>query len=123
MKKILSLSLLIFFAFSAPASVFAANPSVTLSTSPDKHFINLGFTNLQSVTRVSYTLMYQNGATETGFTGGFKVMPKTPKALRRQILGTCSTKRCTYNKNPKNFHIEATFYLKNGATVQASKNL
>lgn len=120
---ITSIFLLFFFVVIPATSVFAASPSASLSLSPDKKYINLTFSNLKNVSKVSYVLTYTANNRQTGFEGGFKPNPKTSRTTRRQILGTCSTRFCTYHKNPKGFTLTVTYSLRTGGTTSVTKTL
>lgn len=109
--------------FLSPLSVHAAAPQASLSLTPDKHYANLAFGNLKDVAKVSYTLMYDTNNRSTGFEGGFKTSKTTTRATRRQIIGSCSTKRCVFHPKPKNFTLDVVFTLKSGGTTRVSKSL
>jgi len=81
------------------------------------------FTGLKAVSKVDYTLTYDTGSRNTGVVGGLRTKKFTSKASRRQILGTCSTRRCTYHTNPKNLNLQVTFYLRSGGTSTVTKTL
>lgn len=106
-----------------PTSAVAATPQATLTITPDKHFANVTFSNLKDVAKVSYTLMYDTNNRTTGFEGGFKTAKSTTRATRKQIIGSCSTKRCVYHQKPKNFTLNVTFTLRSGGVTRVSKSL
>lgn len=121
---LLSLSLFIpLLLIFSPQKAQAANPSASLGLTADKKYVNIYFSNLQDVTRITYTLTYQTGSRTTGFEGSLKPKPKTSRLSRRQILGTCSTRRCVFHPNPKNFNLEITFTTKSGQKITQTKTL
>lgn len=120
MKLILPLLFLYSLAF--PLSALAA-PSASISLTKDRRFINLSFSDLKTVSKVSYTLIYNSAAGQKGFEGGFKLKSKVSRSTRRQILGTCSSGRCVYHKNIKNVSLDTTFTLRSGGTINVIKNL
>jgi hypothetical protein len=105
------------------ASPLKAAPSASLTTSADRRFAYLTFSDLRTVSKVDYTLTYDTQNRNTGLAGGFKTNRFTSKSSRRQILGTCSTRFCTYHKNPKNVTLQVTFTLRSGAKSTLTKTL
>ena len=118
----LILALFVFLLVS-PLVAFAAMPGAALTTSPDRHFVYLTFSGLQSVSKVNYTLVYDSNNRQKGFEGGFKTMRYSSKSTRRQILGTCSSGKCVYHKSPRNFALEVSFTLKTGGTTTITRSL
>lgn len=118
----IALLLLIFCSFALPFSVSAA-PSASLSASSDRRYVYLSFAGLKSVSKVDYTLTYDTSGRNTGLAGGFRTKRFTSKTSRRQILGTCSTRFCTYHKNPKNLTLQVTFTLRSGSTTTITRSL
>lgn len=120
--SIFILSLFLFFSsFALPAS--AANPSVSLRLAPNRRYVFLTFSNLRPVSRVSYTLTYTSSSTTKGFEGGFKTTGHSVRAVRRQILGTCSSGRCVFHSSPHAFELTATFYFRTGGSTTVTKTL
>jgi len=117
-----SFLLLLFYSSTLPLSALAA-PSAYLSASPDRHYVYLTFSGLKTVSKVAYTLMYDTAGRTTGLEGGLYTKKATSRTTRRQILGTCSTQRCTYHKSPKNMNLQVTFYLRSGGTTTLTRSL
>lgn len=114
-------TLLVLAAVSAGTALAA--PGVSLSTDASRRFVTVGFTDLKSVSKVSYTLTYDSASIQRGFAGGFRNPSKLIRTTRRQILGTCSSGRCVYHRAPKNLQVQAVFTLRSGGTVKASRTL
>lgn len=66
--------------------------------------------------------MYDTNTYQKGFEGIIKNY-KSSRIVRRQILGTCSSRRCVYTAGVKNFILKVTFTLKTGGTTSITKNL
>jgi hypothetical protein len=115
-------TLLLLVAVSA-GSALAASPGVLLTTDAARKFVIVSFTNLKTVSKVSYTLVYDSGQSQKGFEGGFRNPSKLLRTTRKQILGTCSSGKCVYHRTPKNLQLNATFTLRTGGVVKASKTL
>lgn len=105
------------------APVVWAAPSANLSLTKDKRFVYLTFRDLASVARVNYTLVYDTSRGQKGFEGGFKLRPKTTRASRRQILGTCSGRKCVYHAGVKNVQLDAFFNLRSGGSTRLHRRL
>lgn len=121
MKLILSF-LLLFLLATGPA-LAAVSPGAALTTDSSRRYVYLTFTNLQSVSRVTYTLTYDSNSVTRGFEGGFKTLKGQRRSVRRQILGTCSSGRCVFHKNPVSFQLTVRFYLKTGGSTTVTKSL
>src|SRR3990167_5082984 len=96
-KAILSFLLLFLFTVTP---VSAANPNVSLRTDPTHRYVFLTFANINSVSKVNYTLTYVSNNVTKGFVGGFKTYGRLRRSVRRQILGTCSSGRCVFTPTP-----------------------
>ena len=101
----------------------AAGPGATLRTDTNRRFTYLTFSNIKTVSKVNYVLVYDTATGQKGIEGGFKSSGKTRSTTRRQILGTCSSGKCVYHGKVKNLKLDVTFTLRNGSTVHASKSL
>ena len=119
-KAILSFLLLLLFTFTP---VFAASPDASLRLDPTRRYVFLTFTNIQTVSKVNYVLTYITNNVTKGFEGGFRTYGRLRRSVRRQILGTCSSGRCVFHKNPNSFQLDVTFYLKSGGTTTVTKSL
>ncbi|MEK7504518.1 MAG: hypothetical protein AAB550_03400 [Patescibacteria group bacterium] len=101
--------------------VFAAVASLNLST--DRRFVNINFSGTRDVSKINYTLTYDTTAGVRGFEGGIKLKNKTSRVVRRQILGTCSSKKCVYQKGIKNLQLQTTFFMRSGGSTTSTVSL
>ncbi|OGD00407.1 hypothetical protein A3E17_01585 [Candidatus Amesbacteria bacterium RIFCSPHIGHO2_12_FULL_48_14] len=115
--------LLLLFTITTPASAATASPNASLSVSKDRHYVYLSFSGLKAVAKVNYILTYDSNNTQKGFEGGFSTKKSTTRSTRRQILGTCSSGKCVFQPNPKNFSLTVTFTLRSGATTTLTRTL
>ena len=121
-KVILTFFTFLLLLFTFTTSVLAA-PTASLTTSKDRRFAYVSFSGLKNVSRVAYTLTYNTNGRTTGVEGGLKPGKYSTRASRRQILGTCSTRFCTYHKNPTNLNLDVTFYYRSGGSTTVTKSL
>lgn len=121
MKSIVALILALFVAV-APA-LSAANPDASIRVDKNRRFAFMAFTNLRNVSRINYTLVYDTNSGQKGVEGGFKTAGKSRTAVRRQILGTCSSGRCVFHQGVRNLQLDVTFTLRSGGTVNVTKSL
>ncbi|MDO8487805.1 MAG: hypothetical protein Q7S31_00625 [bacterium] len=123
MRLVLALTFSVILLFQAAATPVWAAPAASLRTDTLRRYVFLTFTGLPEVSRISYTLMYDSNGITRGFEGGFRPKSKINRSTRRQILGTCSSARCVFHKNPKKFQLEVVFTLRSGETSTVTKNL
>jgi len=95
----------------------------TISTDKLRRYVYLTFADTKGVTKIDYTLTYDSGAKQKGFAGGYKNGIFTSRSVRKQILGTCSSKRCVFHANPRNFQLNATLFLKSGGKKTITQSL
>lgn len=101
--------------------IFAAVASLRLSS--DRRFVNINFSGTRDVSKINYTLTYDTTAGTRGFEGGVKLKNKTGRVVRRQILGTCSSGKCVYQKGIKNLQLQTTFFLRGGGSTSSTVSL
>jgi hypothetical protein len=119
---ILTSFIVISFLFVSPAQ---AAPSASVKLTSDQRYVLLDFSDLRQIAKVSYTLTYTTSSRSSlqGFSGGFKVTPKTTRTTRKQILGTCSSGHCVFHRQPKNILLEVAFTSRSGQTTTITKSL
>lgn len=125
MKFILTslLTLLLLFSSSPLPFLAAVTPNASLAVTGNRRFILLKFSNLKTVSKVSYVLTYDTDSGQKGLEGSLTPRRHTNRINRRQILGTCSGRRCVYHPHPRNFTLEVTFTLRSGGTTSLAKTL
>lgn len=101
--------------------VFAAVASLQLSS--DRRFVNINFSGTKDISKINYTLTYDTSAGVRGFEGGVKLKNKTSRVTRRQILGTCSSSKCVYQKGIKNLQLQTTFFKRSGGSTNSTVSL
>ncbi len=122
MGKLIAIFAALVLFFATTTSVFAA-PSATVGTDAARPYVLLAFTGLRDVSKVNYVLTYDSKGLSRGFEGGIRPKVRTTRTAKRQILGTCSSGRCVYHKNPTNIQLDVTFTLKSGQTIKVTKTL
>lgn len=120
MRFILALVLALFLGTSP---ILAASPSVSLRTDNLRRYVYMTFSNINGISRINYTLVYDTKTGQKGIEGGFKSSGKSRSAVRRQILGTCSSGKCVFQPGVRNLQLDATFTLRGGGTINATKSL
>ena len=78
----------------------------------DRQALVVSFSNLQKVTNVTYTLMYQTNGEDQGVTGTLDSSSGS-SATRELLFGTCSDV-CRYHQNISNMKLEVVSLLSNG---------
>ena len=114
MRWILLPLMLLAFLFVQISPVSAA-PSFSASAQfvRTRNVVRGYFSNLKSISSVSYTLMYQANGVGQGAMGSFK--PGKSKSVSRDIyLGTCSGRVCTPHRNIKNMQLQVIAKYTNG---------
>ncbi len=82
----------------------------------DRQALLVTFGNLQKVTNMTYTLMYQTNGVDQGVSGSFD--SSAGNSVTRELLfGTCSSGVCRYHGNINNMKLEAISELPNGKRV------
>lgn len=79
----------------------------------DRQALFVYFSNLNKVTSVTYTLMYQTNGKDEGVSG---TMDSTGgnSTSRELLFGTCSSGVCRYHQNLSNMKLEVTSTLTSG---------
>lgn len=122
MRSTVLVLLLILFVYFFPYPAAAA-PQASVVLSANKRFAYLSFSDLRSISRVSYILIYDTSRGQKGIEGGFKVKPRSIRSARRQILGTCSSGKCVYHQGVSNVQLEVTFTSRSGQTTTITRSL
>lgn len=79
----------------------------------DRKALVVGFSNLQKVKNVTYTLIYQTNGKDEGVSGS--VDSSSGNSLSRELLfGTCSSGVCRYHANIANMKLEILSELPSG---------
>jgi hypothetical protein len=82
----------------------------------DRLALIVSFNNLQKVTSVMYTLMYQTDGVDQGVSGSLD--SSAGNGVSRELLfGTCSSGACRYHGNISNMKLEVVSELPNGKRV------
>jgi len=97
----------------APASAYTGL-TVSAKLRSDRKAIIINFGNLQSVSSVSYSLIYEHDGQQEGAGGTVSETGNT--ATRELLFGTCSHGVCRYHTNIKNAKLEITYKTKAGKT-------
>lgn len=107
----------IFFTLHFPTSAVAKSQNSAFSASGQyikyKNIVRTYFGNLKGISKVSYTLMYQENGVGQGVSGSFSPGKKTSFS-KDLFLGTCSGKVCISHRNIKNVKLEVTSKYTNG---------
>lgn len=93
--------------------VFSSSLVVSARLRPDRRALLVYFSNLNKVTALNYTLMYQTNGKDEGVSGTMD-MSSGNVASRELLFGTCSTAVCRYHENLTNMKLEVTSTLPSG---------
>lgn len=78
----------------------------------DRKALIVSFSNLQSVTSASYSLIYTTNGQQEGAVGG--ISPQDANTTRELLFGTCSKNDCRYHTNITNARLEVSYISTNG---------
>lgn len=94
---------------------FAASSKVSVGTKLINGNLNMTFSNISKAKNVSYELTYNRSGGQEGVMGvvGFKGRGPIVKKI---LLGTCSTRVCTFHKNISNIKLKVIIKYLSGAT-------
>ncbi len=81
---------------------------VRIDSEQKNHFLNLYFSNLFFVNKISYEFAYNHDDGQEGIVG--EIMPRGKVVVKKEIiLGTCSADTtCVYHKNIQNMRLKVT---------------
>lgn len=79
----------------------------------DRQALFVYFSNLNKVTSVTYTLMYQTNGKDEGVSGTMDATGGNSTS-RELLFGTCSSGVCRYHQNLSNMKLEVTSTLTSG---------
>lgn len=129
MKKILIFTLLILFGIVGQVEAkllprfkqssnktgkpVASGLVVSAKLRSDRRAIFVYFANLNKVTSLTYTLMYQTNGKDEGVSGSMDAS-SGGTAQRELLFGTCSSGVCRYHENLTNMKLEITSTLPSG---------
>lgn len=103
---------------SAKKSTRSVSPAAYVSARlrSDRQALMVTFGNLQKVTNMTYTLMYQTNGVDQGVSGSLD--SSAGNSVTRELLfGTCSSGVCRYHGNISNMKLEVVSELPNGKRV------
>ncbi|MBI4067136.1 hypothetical protein HY407_02035 [Candidatus Gottesmanbacteria bacterium] len=80
---------------------------------PSRLGININFSNLDKVSKVSYVLSYTGSGKAQGVVGSFA--PGANTDARELLFGTCSRGACVYHENVTGARLTINFTLKTGS--------
>ena len=79
----------------------------------DRQALEVTFSNLQKVTSITYTLIYQTYGIDQGVSGTLD--SSSGNSVSRELLfGTCSSGTCRYHQSITNMKLEITSQLPSG---------
>ncbi len=111
MRKIIFILVFALFITFVPVSYAAAKVGVGSKLSNGN--LNLTFSNPNSAKSISYEMTYNRSGGQEGVYGTVGTKGKGT-VLKKILLGTCSTRTCTYHKNISNIKVKVTIVYKNG---------
>ncbi len=98
-------------------SITVKSTGTTIGVSPklraDKKALRVYFSNLQTVSAVSYLLIYKTNGQEEGAMGGLNLTGGSSQN-QELLFGTCSKNVCRYHTNIKDARLEVSYTTKAG---------
>lgn len=88
----------------------------------NKNLVKLEFSNLKSVKKVVYTLIYVRNGIEDGVTDSFT--PNGKNTVKKEVfLGTCSSTTCVIHDKVTKITLEVTGEYNDGTTFSKNINI
>ena len=98
-------------------------PVLTAVLGYDKKNVQLQFSNLAGVLRITYAATYIAKDGAKGATGTIDILPGTTTIQRDVALGTCSKNVCTYDDVQSAISVQAIFKMLDGTEVTAVQSV
>lgn len=113
MKKLLAILIIafsvlfvVFPSLADAAPKLKANQKIKVSTKKTTKQVNVTFSNLAAVSKITYELTYKRTGGQDGAGGSVVPTKKQKSVTKTLLLGTCSARVCTYHKNVSNVKLK-----------------